>query len=122
MQASGAADVMSRLAIYSMTNAGDERITEARSGGRNTMRGVKAPDYIRKFVAEEKGNVWKIRFWSEIMGYRPIGSRLGKGSLPKLDLSADNHADAVLLCNQWNKWYQDNKCIRTSSKASSSRS
>jgi hypothetical protein len=104
-----------------MTNAGDAWITEARLDGRNTMRGVKAPDYIRKFVAEEEGNVWKIRFWSEIMGYRPIGSRLGKGSLPKLDLSADNYADAVLLCDQWNKWYQDNKCIRTSSKARSNR-
>ena len=85
------------------------------------MKGVKAPDYVRKFVAEEEGNVWKIRFWSEIMGYRPIGRRLGKGSLPKLDLSADNYADAMLLCKQWNQWYQDNKCIRTFSKARSNR-
>lgn len=86
------------------------------------MKGIKAPDYVRKFVAEENGEVWKIRYWSEIMGYMPIGSRLGKGSLPKLGLSADNYGDAMLLCEQWNKWLQTNKCIRTSSKARSSRS
>lgn len=86
------------------------------------MKGVKPPDYIRKFVAEEKGNKWIIRFWSEIMGYSPIGRRLGKGSLPNLDLSADNHANAMLLCEKWNTWYKDNKCISTSSKGRSNRS
>lgn len=70
------------------------------------MKGVKAPEYIQEFVPKKVKNTWFVRFYSELMGEAPVGTRLAKGSLPNLGLEADNHEDCVLLCSQWNDWYK----------------
>jgi hypothetical protein len=69
------------------------------------MKGVKAPGYIREFRAvTEEGGV-AIKFYSEIMGYQNIGSKLSKtGKLPDFLRKADNKGDALVLLEQWNSW------------------
>lgn len=70
------------------------------------MKGVKSPEYIRKFIPKKGKDGWIVRFYSELMGEGPVGARLSKGSLPKLGLRADSEAECVLLCDEWNEWYK----------------
>lgn len=50
---------------------------------------------------------WSVKFYSEIMGTGPVGPRLAKGSLPDIGLDADNEAECMVLCEQWNTWYDE---------------
>lgn len=78
------------------------------------MKGVKAPDYIRKFIYKKIDDHFQIKFYSEIMGESPIGARLGgKDGLPIYERNTKDEADAISLCQKWNEWY---KSTRISSK------
>lgn len=78
------------------------------------MKGVKAPDYVRKFVVREIKDGYEIKFYSEIMGETPIGERLSRaGGLPSISKTAEDRAEAMRLCEEWNTWY---KSTRISSK------
>lgn len=69
------------------------------------MRGVKAPDYIREFRAVEEGSSVALKYFSEVMGYQNIGSKLSKtGKLPDFSRRADTMTEAKLLLEEWNKW------------------
>lgn len=78
------------------------------------MKGVKAPDYIRKFIYKKIEDQFHIKFFSEIMGESPIGARLGgKNGLPFYERTTKDEHDAISLCQKWNEWY---KSTRISSK------
>jgi len=87
------------------------------------MKGVSAPDYKREFVPVDGGHGWSVKFYSQLMGLGPVGSRLAKGSLPDIGLNADSQAECMVLCKQWNTWYdkewnplRKKASIRTSSR------
>ena len=80
------------------------------------MKGVAPPDYKREFIPirneewKDKGGTWRpggwsVKFHSEISGTQPVGPRLSKGSLPNIGLEADNEAECMVLCEEWNTWY-----------------
>ena len=88
------------------------------------MKGVKAPNYIREFRAVSESDSVVIKYFSEIMGYQNIGSKLSKtGKLPEFSQKADSHGEAVLLLEQWNKWLKEESIHSsgTRKKRSSSR-
>ncbi len=63
------------------------------------MKGVKAPDYIRKFIYKKIEDQFHIKFYSEIMGESPIGARLGgKDGLPFYERTTEDEHDAISLC------------------------
>ena len=69
------------------------------------MKGVKPPEYIREFRAFKEGDGVVIKYFSEVMGYQNIGSKLSKdGKLPNISRKADNMDEAAILLESWNKW------------------
>jgi len=75
------------------------------------MKGVKAPEYIRKFIPKKSGNIYKVRFFHEPIGDMPIGARLSKGNLPNLAREAGTIEEAEVLCEEWNQWLKSDKSI-----------
>ena len=69
------------------------------------MKGVTPPIYIREFRIVSESNGVRIKFFSEIMGFQNIGSKLSKtGRLPEFPQKFDTHEDAVLDLDKWNEW------------------